>query len=248
MEIIDRKTAIDLGFTRYFTGKPCKNGHIAQRKVESGSCVECARLVTSRWRQNGSKAKQNFNPKGKNLPSQDYLRECFDYVFKTGELVWRSRPLAHFKNEKSCKIFNAKFEGKVAGHYHSRNGYLEIRFGNKLFKGHRIIWKLLTGEDPEGMLDHINNDPNDNRIENLRVVTPQQNARNSSKKISKSGSPYKGVWCERGKWISSLTINDISYDKVFDTEIEAAIDYDKRAFEIFGEFANLNFPRDFANE
>lgn len=242
MEIIDRSTAIDLGLTRYFTGKPCKHGHTAQRKVGNGSCVECARLVTRRWRENGSKPKESFNPKGKSLPEQDYLKECFDYIFSTGELIWRDRPPHHFKGEGSCRAFIKKHAGKVAGHYHSINGYLEVRLDGKLYKGHRIIWKLLTGVDPENMLDHISGDVSDNRIENLRVASAKENARNASKGVAVGLSQYKGVFLVRGKWVSQITVSDTAHTVVCESEIEAALDYDKRAKEAFGEFARLNFP------
>jgi len=43
MEIISRKEAKARGLTRYFTGRPCKNGHIAEHRV-SGACVECLRI------------------------------------------------------------------------------------------------------------------------------------------------------------------------------------------------------------
>src|SRR5271157_2252861 len=40
-QIISRKDAIALGFMTYFTGKPCKHGHIAERYVDCGSCICC---------------------------------------------------------------------------------------------------------------------------------------------------------------------------------------------------------------
>ena len=42
MEIITRKQAKELGLKRYFTGKPCKRGHVAERRVSSRRCLECA--------------------------------------------------------------------------------------------------------------------------------------------------------------------------------------------------------------
>jgi hypothetical protein len=45
MEIITRAEARDRGLSRYFTGKPCKHGHVATRKVCTGNCCECARLI-----------------------------------------------------------------------------------------------------------------------------------------------------------------------------------------------------------
>ena len=41
MEIIARATGIALGLKRYFTGRPCMNGHVAERLVSNSSCVEC---------------------------------------------------------------------------------------------------------------------------------------------------------------------------------------------------------------
>lgn len=47
-EVIKRKDAMLAGLTKYFTGKPCKHGHIEQRSVLDGTCAECARLKTAR--------------------------------------------------------------------------------------------------------------------------------------------------------------------------------------------------------
>ena len=41
MNIVTRKVALAQKLTRYFTGKPCKNGHIAERKTKNGTCIEC---------------------------------------------------------------------------------------------------------------------------------------------------------------------------------------------------------------
>ena len=44
-QIISREEAKALGLKRYFTGKPCKHGHLAQRKVSNTECVVCAAAV-----------------------------------------------------------------------------------------------------------------------------------------------------------------------------------------------------------
>jgi len=46
--LISRKEAIGLGLKRYFTGKPCKKGHIFQRRTEKGDCVLCAQKVAAK--------------------------------------------------------------------------------------------------------------------------------------------------------------------------------------------------------
>ena len=43
MEIISRKDAIDQGLGRYFTGEPCKHGHVAERRTVNSTCVACIR-------------------------------------------------------------------------------------------------------------------------------------------------------------------------------------------------------------
>lgn len=43
MGITDKKSAIERGLKYYFTGKPCKRGHISDRRVYNGDCVQCSR-------------------------------------------------------------------------------------------------------------------------------------------------------------------------------------------------------------
>jgi hypothetical protein len=53
MDIITRKQAREQGLTRYFTGKPCKNGHIAERFASKGICLECNRAHNTALREDG---------------------------------------------------------------------------------------------------------------------------------------------------------------------------------------------------
>jgi hypothetical protein len=97
----------------------------------------------------------------------------------------------------------------------------------------------------KSLIDHIDGNPLNNTKENLRIANYQLNARNAK---SKSGtvSKFKGVTYvkESNKWRVRICINgrnkQIGY---FRDEIEAAKAYDDKAFELFGEFARLNFPR-----
>ena len=49
MEIIDRATAKKKGLKRFFTDDPCKHGHVGERYVSSGTCVECVLKRGSQW-------------------------------------------------------------------------------------------------------------------------------------------------------------------------------------------------------
>ena len=58
-------------------------------------------------------------------------------------------------------------------------GYIRIRINHVEYRAHRIIWTMFNGEIPEGLLiDHINGIKSDNRLENLRLATRQQNNAN----------------------------------------------------------------------
>ena len=50
MKIISRKEAIEQGLKNYFTGKPCKYGHISERRTRNGSCAECEKAYKAAWR------------------------------------------------------------------------------------------------------------------------------------------------------------------------------------------------------
>ena len=103
---------------------------------------------------------------------------------------------------------------------------------------HRVI-----NNTPEGFeTDHINGDRLDNRRINLRTVNHQQNTWNSKKCID-GLCQYKGVDFKKDhkKYRASVILNGrhihIGY---FETEEEAALAYNKSAYKLFGEYANLN--------
>ena len=105
---------------------------------------------------------------------------------------------------------------------------------------HRIIFERMMGSIPEGkQIDHINGDGLNNTIENLRICTPDQNRINRSKCKNPKMSKYKGVRSSGVRW--GARVKQI-WIGTFDSEIEAAKAYDRKAKELYGEFACLNFP------
>jgi hypothetical protein len=111
---------------------------------------------------------------------------------------------------------------------------------------------------PKGMsVDHINGNPLDNRKDNLRVCTYSQNQMNRGK-IKNNTSGYKGVfYMKRTKdminehlkpWKAQIRFNGkVIYLGIYKTKEPAARIYDKKALELFGEFAQLNFPNEHKN-
>jgi hypothetical protein len=115
----------------------------------------------------------------------------------------------------------------------NKNG---IRVGVRL---HRFIINAPCGMD----VDHINGNTLDCRKTNLRICNNSQNAQNRGKtKFNTSG--YKGVSYKKKnhRWYSQIMLNKHNYHLgYFDSPEDAAIAYDKKAVELFGEFANINF-------
>lgn len=126
------------------------------------------------------------------------------------------------------------------------------RYKWRLHKSYAIGWvgkrgvllhRHITKAARDLSVDHINHDPLDNRLSNLRLCTHAENMRNIDKK-AKATSGYKGVsfYKRDGTFSAYITKN---YKKIhigyFQTAKEAAQAYDHKARELFGEFANLNF-------
>ena len=104
---------------------------------------------------------------------------------------------------------------------------------------HRII----TNAPKNKQVDHINHNGLDNRRCNLRICTNSQNSQSRRLSLNKT-SKYKGVmWDKRcKKWYVQITcFYKQAYLGRYDNEIEAAKTYDKKAKELFGEFALTNF-------
>jgi HNH endonuclease len=93
---------------------------------------------------------------------------------------------------------------------------------------------------PDSLIDHINRNPLDNRKSNLRLCTRSQNNANGP---SIGTSKFRGVhfMTARKRWRSNIIINGkVVSVGTFSTEVEAAMAYNERAKEFYGEFANLN--------
>ena len=123
---------------------------------------------------------------------------------------------------------------------------LSDRGGKHVMYVHRLV-ALAFIPNPRGcpFVDHINRDPKDNRVENLRWCFPQENACNARKWSGKRTSSYKGVIRRTGQQVYRARIR--FHDKLINIgsyrdEIEAAKAYDSKARELFGEFACCNFP------
>lgn len=117
-----------------------------------------------------------------------------------------------------------------------------VRSANSRIGGillHRLILGL---NNPEILVDHINHNTFDNRKYNLRECSPSKNLQNRGKQRNNT-SGFKGVsWhVVKKRWISYIGFNNKKiYIGLFEDKILAAEAYNKKAVELFGDYAILN--------
>lgn len=123
--------------------------------------------------------------------NQELVRELLHYDPETGVFTWRSRDRKHFNTDSGYKIWHARYPGKVAGTVRRfPNGYscIQIKLFGTLYGASRLAWLYMLGDQIPRVLDHINRDATDNRWENIRASSYQENALNLSiSKRNKSG-------------------------------------------------------------
>ena len=116
--------------------------------------------------------------------------------------------------------------------------------GNASIEIHKLLAQaFIDNPNNKPVVDHKNRKSWDNRIENLRWATLQENAANKSKKSSESTSIYKGVSLNKYKtWTAECGLLEIrKYLGSYVNEEEAAKAYDIYVLAYYGEFACLNF-------
>lgn len=139
------------------------------------------------------------------------MRELFSYDKKTGLLTRR------VKVSQRTKI------GDVVGTEHG-DGYLRVMVNGKHYYIHRIIYAMVTGEQPD-FVDHKDHNRSNNKWNNLRNVTHKNNLKNTEM-YSSNTSGYKGVtWRKRRcKWQSRIMVDGKSIHLgYFDSSFEAWI-------------------------
>lgn len=165
----------------------------------------------------------------RNHPTQDRLRYWLNYDGETGVFVWKLSPCARVPKGKEAGTAKA-----VGYRFIGLRGYGQIG-------AHRLAWIYVHGAIPEELeVDHINGDPSDNRIANLRLATSSQQKMNKGVQ-SNNRSGLKGAFYHAirpgMKWRSQIKVGErLHFLGYFKTAMEAHEAYMRASREMFGEF------------
>lgn len=147
--------------------------------------------------------------KGAILPPER-LRQLLEYDEITGKLFWLERDGETWPESTASirRAWNARYALEEAFYGIDGAGYHQGAVFGRYYKAHRVAWAIHHGEWPAHEIDHVNGDPRDNRIANLRSVSHYENLRNC-RRSKRNTSGVTGVSWNRvhGKWQACIRIN-----------------------------------------
>ncbi|MBV5347179.1 HNH endonuclease [bacterium] len=134
--------------------------------------------------------------------TQELVRSLFDYDPEVGSLI--------HKIDKGTN----KVKGLVAGYNNEYKKASMVYIFGKNHNAHKIVWLWYYGYIPENLIDHIDRNPFNNKISNLREVTNQCNIRNTGN-FKNNVSGVKGVRrmsnTRAKKWIAAISVSGRKY-------------------------------------
>jgi hypothetical protein len=143
------------------------------------------------------------------LPEVSYLRQLLHYEPHTGKLFWRWRSLCQFADVRNFHRWNKRYAGEEAFTATHKNGAKHGAIDWQPYVAHRVIWKLMTGQEPGVMVDHEDRNRSNNCWNNLRNVECFQNSINRSKHKNNT-SGYPGVYFSKrqNRWKAQIALRN----------------------------------------
>lgn len=136
----------------------------------------------------------------KSLPSKEYLRERLEYNPETGLLFWKIKALKEGDIPSRVATWNTRYAGTQAFKKLDANGYLQGVIDDVSYQAQRIIYKWVTGEEPEE-IDHDNRIRSDNRWSNLKASTHLKNNQNQGLRSNNKSGVTGVIWDKQAdKW------------------------------------------------
>ena len=161
-----------------------------------------------------------------------HVQNSLKYDPESGKVSWKicSGCRKKVDEEAGCIVKGRKYVS------------LTINGKQRLLPSSRIAWFLHYGRLPINVVDHINGDPSDNRITNLRDIPQKLNMRNQNKRVDNT-SGYKGVCFRKnvGKWDAQIVVDGKSkHLGRFLSAEEASEAYDLASKELHGDYGKRN--------
>ena len=116
------------------------------------------------------------------------------YFPNEGKVLWSTHPRW------------PSYSGREAGNI-MKNGYRKLKFCGKQYLVHRVAWLLHYGSWPVGDIDHIDGNPSNNKLENLRDVPHSVNLQNRKAATIKNQTGFLGVVKRRKKFAAHIHRN-----------------------------------------
>lgn len=141
-----------------------------------------------------------------------FLSECY-WFSDEGVLYWTNRPMNHFKTSSAWKGWFTRCYGKPVGSL-DKQGYVQValHYNNKIQRlhAHRVIMSLHLKRDLKRteVVDHIDGNRSNNKLENLRLVDHSVNALNTPPRKNNTSGEKHISWCkQKSKWqVSSVKL------------------------------------------
>lgn len=162
------------------------------------------------------------------LISHKELLRLLSYSGETGIFIWLQ--------DRNFGQFQA---GSRAGHRCNSLNYRAVKIFGRTYKEHRLAWFYIHGEWPPEMVDHVDGDPTNNKIANLRLATRKQNAAN--RKVDRKHSVgLKGVSRSGNRFYAKIYFEEkLRALGGYATAEEAHAAYCMAAKKLRGEFARF---------
>jgi hypothetical protein len=175
----------------------------------------------------------------KPIPIQTVIESLeYDPTSPSG-LKWKNRPMTHFDSNREWKRWNGRFAKTTAGAIWNGK-YWRIMVSGVIYRVHRLVWCLIHGADPgTKILDHINGNGLDNRIENLRLANHSQNGSNQKKTHRNTSGTVGVVWHKSSKkWQAQIEVHQKNiYLGLFSSKADACAARKAAESRYFGSFS-----------
>jgi HNH endonuclease/AP2 domain len=155
--------------------------------------------------------------------SQQRLKELLHYDPESGEFT------------RITQVSSNAFVGSQAG-WRELSGYFRIMIDRKKYMSHRLAWLYVYGSFPKRLIDHIDGNPSNNKISNLRECTASENGRNQ-KMSCKNTSGVNGISLDTKK--AGQIYWKASWKNLQGTRSSKSFSVNKHGFEIAKELARL---------